>query len=459
MAKHMNENDRCRIEFLLGLRWTVSAIAKDRGRPDSTIQREILNRRIWVYRGYGCSNRLCANYDACARVKGYGPDPKRSFRTTPKCYEVCPEFREASCPRLAESPYVCNGCERFHNCPLKKRLYVAASAQANYAGTLSGSRSGVHPDEARIARMNEVLSPCVMRKQSVSHVLASNREVFEGISRRTVYSYLEAGLFDASASDLPYAGRRKPGKKKAETKTNAKCRVGRTMQEFRAYREANPGLSVVEMDTVVGQVGGKVLFTFHHNETGLMLAFLRDAKTSQTCTRIVNMLWEAAGPDLFREMFAIILTDNGPEFSDPEAILTYRPDPEHNPTKKLPRGIALYYCDAYCSSQKPHVERGHREFRRVLEHGTSFNSLTQDDIGLVASHVDSYTRDWLDGKSPYDAFAEMYGERGRAFLERLGVRRVPANQVTLDPILLGAKFKRHAEQVVMDRHGVKKTDQ
>ena len=48
MAKHMNGNDRCRIEFLLGLRWPVSEIAADRGRPDSTILREILNRRVWV---------------------------------------------------------------------------------------------------------------------------------------------------------------------------------------------------------------------------------------------------------------------------------------------------------------------------------------------------------------------------------------------------------------------------
>ena len=55
-------------------------------------------------------------------------------------------------------------------------------------------------------------------------------------------------------------------------------------------------------------------------DTGLALAFLRDAKTSQTCTRIFNMLWELAGPDLFRALFAAILGDNGVEFSDPGMI-------------------------------------------------------------------------------------------------------------------------------------------
>ena len=57
------------------------------------------------------------------------------------------ELREAVCTRLGSSPYVCNGCDRFHNCPLKKRLYVAKDAQANYAGTLRESKSGVRPDD------------------------------------------------------------------------------------------------------------------------------------------------------------------------------------------------------------------------------------------------------------------------------------------------------------------------
>lgn len=459
MGKHMNENDRARIELLLGLRWTISEIAKDRGRPDSTIQREILNRRIEVRQGYGCSNRICANFDTCSRIRGYGSNAKRLFRTEPKCFLSCPEFKEAICPKLGISPYVCNGCEKFRSCAMKKRLYIAASAQANYSGTLKESRSGVRPDDVLLYDINKVLSPGILRHQSVRHVIASNPKLFENIAERTLYSYIEAGLFDVSASDLPEAGKRRKGKRKAETKTNAKCRVGRTQQELYAYRKANPSLSVVEMDTVIGQNGGKVLFTFQVNDCGLMLAFLRDAKTSQTCTRIVNMLWRIAGQALFREIFAIIVTDNGPEFSDPDGIERYRPDPEHNPVKTLPKGIRLFYCDSYCSCQKPHVERNHREVRRILEHGTSFNALTQDDINLVMSHVNSYTREWLGDRTPYDVFVERYGEIGEKFLNELGIWRVAGSQVTLDPMLLGAKFKRHADKVIMDKYGVKKSDE
>ena len=185
-----------------------------------------------------------------------------------------------------------------------------------------------------------------------------------------------------------------------------------------------------------------------------MLMFLRDRKSSQTCTRLFNMLWEVAGPDLFQKLFRVILTDNGSEFSDPDMIENWRPDAEHNPTKLLPRGIRLFYCDAYCSSQKPRVEREHREERRILLHGVSFDSLEQKDINLVASHVASYTRGTLDNRTPYDSFVEKFGKSGKDFLDRLGIVKIPANEVTLDPILLGEKFKRHADKVILRKAGV-----
>jgi len=44
------------------------------------------------------------------------------------------------------------------------------------------------------------------------------------------------------------------------------------------------------MDSVVGTKGGKVLLTIHFVESSLMLAFLRDANTSQSIIDIFNAL-------------------------------------------------------------------------------------------------------------------------------------------------------------------------
>ena len=135
-------------------------------------------------------------------------------------------------------------------------------------------------------------------------------------------------------------------------------------------------------------------------------------------------------------------------------IENYRPDPEHNPTKLLPRGVRFWYADPYCSTHKPHIERVHEDIRRVLMKGTSFNALDQDGINLVMSHVNSMHKPSLGDRTPYDVFIEKHGESGRKLLEALGIRKVPGNQVTLHPFLLGQKFQRHADKVTLWKNGV-----
>lgn len=273
------------------------------------------------------------------------------------------------------------------------------------------------------------------------------------MAERTVYDYVADGLFDVRRGNLPESCRRRPRHKRPVTKTDAKCRIGRTYRELLEFCRINKIEEYAEIDTVIGRVGGKLLFTVYL-PGGLMLAFLRERKSSATCVRVFNRIWEAAGPELFVRLFFVTLADNGREFSDPAMIENYRPDPEHNPCKLAPRAIRLFYCDAYCSNQKPHVKRTHRDLRRILEHGTSFDALNQDAINQALSHLNSYTRGVLDDRAPYDMFVERFGEAGRIFLEKLDIRRIAPNDVTLDPRLLGERSKRHAAQVVLKRHGV-----
>lgn len=456
--KHMGQDERNRIEFMLGCGNNVATIAKALGRSESTISRELLNRRIDSDKHYGCSNRLCARFDDCARTAFNGfRDIRR--RNSPGCFESCQDFRESVCVRLNRAPYVCNGCGREHNCPMRKRYYIASGAQANYRGVLVNSRSGVHPDEATVRRMSDVLTPAARQGQSVDAVIAGNPELFGRYARSTIYGWIESGLFAAKKHDLPFAGTRRRPRKRPETKTSAKCRIGRTHADLLEWLKANPGVVPTEADTVIGSISGKVLFTFMIRER-FPLAFLRDAKTPQTFTRIVNMLWEVAGPELFRRLFRCIVPDNGTEFSDPEMVENYRPDPEHNPYKLLPRGARVFYCDPYCSCQKPHIERFHLDLRRILQKGVSFNPLDQEQVNLIMSHLNSYPRPSLGGRTPYDLFVEEFGDEGKRFLGRLGIVRIPADQVTLHPFLLGRKFQKAADRAVLKKNGVtrQKTD-
>lgn len=293
MAKHMDSAMRGQIQFWIESRRSVAWIARALGKPPSTVWREILNHRIPSDKGYGCSNRLCAKFDACTRPSYGATDYKALAKNRPGCFEACPDFREAVCERLAGAPFVCNGCEKERSCPLMKRFYFADGAQAAYRSALVNSRSGVHPGDEAVAKMGAAVRDGLGKGQSVRHILRANGELFAGAGR----------------SMLPFACSRRRPHRKPETRTNAKCRVGRTMKELHAWLQAHPGVTPTEVDTVVGSISGKVLYTMCFPKSRLALAFLRDSKTSQTTTRIFNMLWDLAGPKLFRRLFAVVLPD------------------------------------------------------------------------------------------------------------------------------------------------------
>jgi len=51
-------------------------------------------------------------------------------------------------------------------------------------------------------------------------------------------------------------------------------------------------------------------------------------------------------------------------------------------------------------------------------------------------------------------FVEEFGDEGRRFLDRLGIVRIPQEEVTLHPFLLGQKFQKAADKAVLRKNGV-----
>jgi IS30 family transposase len=160
------------------------------------------------------------------------------------------------------------------------------------------------------------------------------------------------------------------------------------------------------MDTVIGSKGGseKVLLTMQFTELHFMLAFIRDANTAETVRKAIDKLGGILGRELFEELFPILLTDNGSEFSNPSAIEAADED-----------GVIrtrLFYCDPMCSFQKPHVENNHDFIRRFLPKGMSMNHMTQKRVNEMISHINSYGRSSLCGLSPTELFVKAYGRSG-----------------------------------------------
>lgn len=245
-------------------------------------------------------------------------------------------------------------------------------------------------------------------------------------SEKTLYNYIDACLFDVRNIDLPRKVKYRPRYKKPEFKVDRACRNGRTYKDFQLFMEAHPEYSVVQMDTVCGTQGGKVLLTIHFVDTSLMLAFIRDANTSRSVTEIFDAIHRILGKELFRKLFPVILTDNGSEFSNPKAI-------EFGPDGKDYRRTYVFYCDPSSPYQKGACEVNHELIRRIIPKGTSLDNYTQDDIFLMMDHINSYKRKKLNNRSPYDAFSFYYGED---VLKRLACKTVAAENIILKPRLL-----------------------
>ena len=452
----MTKVERNGIEDGLKRGWTIPEIAAYVKRPPQTVTNEIKNRRIDSSKGFKETNSTCRWYGECRRthVCGTNCGMDKWCKHCHQCFLQCRDYEVRTCDRLIAPPFVCNGCTNERICHLPKKFYVAKVAQADRESKLHVSRSHVHASEETLAKMNDALKDGLRRNQSVRHIMASNADAFGGLSERTVYNYIgSVGLdaLDVGRGDLPYACSRRPRPKPAATKTDAKCRVNRTHDLFVLWKEQNPGALVPEADTLKGRIGGDVLFTIDF-PCQLMMAFHKERETAQTWTGIVNMLYRLAGRPLFMKLFPAILEDNGAPFSDP--VMTENARADNNPYRLVPR-TKVFYCDPYCATQKPHVERNHEELRRILLKGTSFNALDQDDINVALSHVNSYTRASLGNSTPYDEFARTYGYEGRQLLDHLGIVKIPANEVTLDPYVLGKKFKRHADRIILRQNGVK----
>jgi len=426
--KHLTDLERLEIEHGLRHSLSLKKIAAKIGKHHSTVAREILARSVASDKGaYGRVTNRCASRLSCDRrqICADRPDCVRRCSACHLCNSACPDFKEQACPKLAAAPYVCNGCKDESVCVLRKRYYLHNPAHSNYREILVDSREGANITEGELLTLDALVSPLVKGGQSVHHVLANNPDLFS-VNEKTVYRYIAGGLLRAKNGDMPRVCMLKPrSRKPVEHKVDTKCRLGRAYADFQAFTAAAPDARVAEMDSVIGRKGGKVLLTLLFRDCGLMLAFLRDRNDSQSVIDAFALLWDLAGPDLFRRLFPVLLTDNGSEFSNPAALESA---PDGAPRSRL------FYCDPCASWQKGRVERNHEFLRLVLPKGTSFDALAQADINTVLSHVNSYTRPALGDKAPFDLFAFIYGA---SLLAGLGLRRIPANEIVLKPSLLG----------------------
>ena len=179
------------------------------------------------------------------------------------------------------------------------------------------------------------------------------------------------------------------------------------------------------MDSVEGKKSGKVLLTIHFVNCSFMLAFIREYNDAQSVIDIFNFLQNILGIDKFKELFILILTDNGSEFSNPTEI-----EFDLNTGE---RRTQLFYCHPSSPYEKGSCEVNHELLRRILPKGTSFDNLLQEDINLIMSHINSYKRKKLNNVSPLTLFSTIYD---KDTINKLNIREINSNDINLTSNIL-----------------------
>ena len=440
--KHLTLSDRTYIEQELLQKSTFTSIGRNLHKDPTTIAKEVKRYYKTVSAKYSYKCNLCKHFKECdlmsKELKCSSYNPRYCSFYCKKCYrkrviDFCPYFLPYTCDKVNKPPYVCNYCEDYKHCPIDKKIYEAAYAQRQYEKKLYDSRKGINMTTEELQVLNDLISPLILKGQPLSHIFAVHSDEIP-VCRRTLYNYLDQRVFQARNIDLPRRVRYKKRKKKSEPRKSKHLqqvyRNKRTYVDFERFMEAHPDTEVVEMDTVKGGRGkGKCLLTLLFRSCSFMLVILMPDCTQKSVINAINDLTEAFGIRMFKKYFPVILTDNGSEFKNPWDI---------EKTETGTHRTYVFYCDPYVSNQKARLEKNHEYIRYVIPKGRSMHKYTQEDISLMASHINSTARDSLNGACPFDLAALLLDKKIPLLA---GQFKVSPDEVMLKPVLIENSVK------------------
>lgn len=407
---HLTLEDRKKIQEGLEKGLSRTEIAKNINKDISTVAKEIKNKRKLKPRNPFNNPITCTKFKEC-RI----------------CHGKCSEYEEIKCTRRDRKVGVCNLCPDISKCRLDKYFYYAKQAHESYLYTLKDSREGVNLNTTEMLEIVDIIKPLLKQGQSIYQILKNHPEI--KMCSKTLYMYIESGIFqdygiNNFSSRRQVAMRKRKKLKKRKEPVNYE---GRRYKDYLEFVKENPIIPTTQMDTVYNQQDGPYIQTFIFQNTGLMIGFLHTEKTSESMASTLDNLQETLKDD-YQKLFSLLLTDRGSEFEKYELFEV------NAETGEIRSNI--FYCDPQTPSQKPHVENNHNYVRDIIPNGKSLKNLTQEDLNLMFSHINSTPRKVLNGKTPYEAFEFLYGNE---ILEKLNIRKIAKDMVTLQPYLLKIK--------------------
>lgn len=435
--KHLSTSQRIHIEKGLNDGLSFAAIARKLDKHPSTIAKEVKKYRTLQPREKDPKKPArCALFKEC--TLRFLCDKKDCVKMCKSCYDVklqvskcsylCSEYREPQCASISKAPFVCNHCARQRTCNKEKAYYIAQNADQSSQELLVSCRQGINQAPADIAMLDTLISPLLAQGQSLAHIYAFHGHEIP-CSRKTLYNYIDQGVFTAKNIDLRRKVRYKCKPRKTGTRVSLAAkefRIGRTYEDFQKFIQENPDIPVVELDTIEGgrDNSTQAFLTIFFRNCSLMLIFVLQEKSQDQVIKVFDYLTEKLGIKVFQELFPVILTDNGVEFQFPERL-------ECDKNGEI--RTKIFYCNPNSSWQKGRIEKNHEYIRYVIPKSQSLDHYKQRDACVLMNHINSEARDSLNGCTPFRLSKMLLNNR----LHRLlCLQEIPGDQVHLKPSLL-----------------------
>ncbi len=414
--KHLTIDERRIIQTGIENRSNKVDIARTIGKDPTTVAKEIRKHRIFKPRNQYLYPSICIHRKECGG-----------------CKTRCHRYEEIKCSKRDKSPGACNKCPKMSSCHLDKYLYYATHADEEYKNDLIDYREGINMTTSEVKRLAEILKPLLDQGQSIYQIKSVHKEIKQ--CAKTLYNYIEMGVFKEYGIDnfsLKEQVNRKSFKNKYKKRKEPANYENHKYKDYLNFKEENPEIPTTEMDTVLNSLSGPYIQTFYFI-SDIIIGFIHTEKTSESMSKTLDILEEKLGNDLYRELFSLILTDRGVEFEKTDLFEFNKKTGEFRTN--------IFYCDAYQSSQKPHIENAHNYIRDIIPNEIDISNITQDDLNLMFSHINSTPRKSLNGKTPYEVFAFMMStidnpNRGKEILDLLNIKEIKRDEVTLKPYLL-----------------------
>lgn len=434
---HLNIEQRCVIRDMVYAGKSAREIARELNVSASTIVREIKRNRIIKIPKIRKSNIsiYCKNFDTCSH-KGDLCDNCLSEYTLcqrcklRQCNYLCVDYEVRLCPKTTKWPYICTTyCAKRNSCRLPKCSYNGTHADKQYRNTLVNTRNKINLSKTELKNLESLVVPLLKNGNSPYVIFEEHKDLPIGV--RTFYSYINKGLINITSLDLPRKARWKTSHNKSGKNKSKKDKINRINREFKDYLKLSEydRKRTMQLDTVLGFKKNKqVIFSIHNVAHKFQFYNLLPSNSAKYIVSILDMYEIYLGKcEEFEKVFGILLADRGSEFDFIEDI-------ERSVFDHTKKRCKLFFCDPNRPDQKGSCENNHEHLRRILEKKHSnFDALSNFDVAILNSHVNSYKRKSLGGISPYESIIKTIP---KDFLDTLGIEFVKPDNVVLKPTLL-----------------------